>query len=166
MNIRLGKKSDKKNYLKIQKETFPKIDIKRDSKFFDEKIKEKEIFVLEDGKYYIGHICFGKHLFNPPFAGSVFIEELVVKEEFRGKGYGTALINKLIAYCKKKKIMEIVLGTGDFSGNKVIKWYKKMGFKKVGKHWGLEDENSEYDYGQIFYAIKVKDWRYLAKVFK
>ena len=65
------------------------------------------------------------------------------------------MIDRLIEYCKKKKIREIILGTGDFAGNKAIKWYKKMGFKKVGKHWGLENSDSEYDYGQIFYAMKI-----------
>jgi len=158
MRIRNGNPTDKREYLKTQKEAFPTIDTKRDSKFFDEKIKNKEIFVLEEKGECAGHICFGKHLLNPPFAGSIFIEELAVKQKFRGKGFGTALMEKLIEFCKSKKIPAIHLGTGDETGNKAIKYYEKQGFKKVG--W-LEDidPNSEYDHPQFFYAIMVKDWK-------
>lgn len=158
MKIRNGKPTDKKEYLKTQKKAFPTIDIKRDSKFFDEKIKNKEIFVLEEKGEYAGHICFGNHLLNPPFVGSIFIEELAVKQKFRGKGSGTALMEKLVEFCKSKKIPVIHLGTGDMENNKAIKYYEKQGFKKVG--W-LEDidPNSEYDHPQFFYAIMVKDWK-------
>ncbi len=158
MRIRLGKQTDKKEYLKTQKEAFPSTNCKRESKFFDEKIKKKEIFVLEEKGEYAGHIGFGKQLFNPPFAGSVFIEEFAVKQKFRGKGVGTALMAKLAQFCKSKKIPAIHLGTGDMKHNKAIKFYEKQGFKKVG--W-LEDidPNSEYDHPQFFYAVMVKDWK-------
>jgi len=158
MRVRNGKPTDKKEYLKTQKEAFPTIDTKRDSKFFDEKINNKEIFVLEEKGEYAGHICFGKHLLNPPFAGSIFIEELAVKQKFRGKGFGTSLMEKLVEFCKIKRIPAIHLGTGDMDNNKAIKYYEKQGFKKVG--W-LEDidPNSEYDHPQFFYAIMVKDWK-------
>ena len=158
MRIRNGKPTDKKEYLKTQKEAFPTIDTKRDSKFFDEKVKEKEIFVLEEKGEYAGHICFGKHLLNPPFAGSIFIEELAIKQKFRRKGFGTTLMGKMVEFCKTKKIPAIHLGTGDMENNKAIKYYEKKGFKKVG--W-LEDidPNSEYDYPMFFYAIMVKDWK-------
>jgi len=153
MRIRPGKQADKKEYLKVQKEAFPTINSKRDSNFFDAKIKQKEIFVLEDGEY-AGHICFGKHLFNPPFAGSVFIEELAVKRKFHGKGFGTALIGKLVEFCKNKKIPAIHLGT---QNNKATKYYEKQGFKKVG--WLKDINPSEYSHPQLFYAVLVKDWK-------
>ncbi len=158
MRIRFGKLVDKKEYLKLQKEAFPEVHTKWDSEFFVEKIKKKEIFVLEEKGVYAGHICFGKHLFNPPFAGSVFVEEFAVKQEFRGKGFGTALMEKLVNYCKQNKIAAIHLGTGDTKNNKAIPYYEKQGFKKVG--W-LEDidPNSGYDHSQFFYAVMVKDWK-------
>lgn len=158
MKIRFGRLGDKNNYIDTQKKAFPSIDSKRDSKFFCEKIKRKEIFIMEYEKKYIGHVCFGKYIFNPPFPGSVFIEELAVRKKFRGKGYGTLLIERLVEFCKDKKISSIHLATEDKRGNKAIKYYEKLGFKKVG--W-LEDidDNSEYDYPQSFYAIMVKNWR-------
>ena len=160
--IRIGKLNDKKEYLKLQKEAFPKIDSKRDSKFFEEKIKKKEIFVLEEKNEYAGHICFGKSLYNPPFAGSVFIEEFAVKRKFRGRGFGKKLIEKLVGFCKKNKILAIHLGTNDMKNNKAIKYYEKQGFKKVGWLKDIEP-NSEYDRPQLFYAVMVKNWKKVLK---
>ena len=158
MRIRNGKSIDKKKYLKTQKDAFPTINTKRDSKFFDEKIKKKEIFVLEEKGEYAGHICFGIYFLNPPFAGSIFIEELAVKQKFCGKGFGTKLMEKLVEFCKSKKIPVMHLGTGDVKNNNAIKYYEKQGFKKVG--WLKDiDPNSEYDHPQLFYAIMVQDWK-------
>tara|TARA_Y100000310_G_scaffold278727_1_gene297393 strand:+ start:2021 stop:2479 length:459 start_codon:yes stop_codon:yes gene_type:complete len=152
MKIRYGKKSDKKEYLRTQKQAFPTINSKRDAKFFDIKVKNKEIFVVEEKGEYVGHSCFKKHLIEAPFATSVFGQELAIKEEFRRQGYGSALRKKLIQYCKKNKIPTIYISTGDFKGNKAIKFNKKHGFKIVGKLKGL---NSEYKHGQIFMALQV-----------
>ena len=158
MNIRLGRKNDKKDFLKIQKEAFPNLDLKRLSKYFDEKIKNKEIFVAKEGKDYLGHHCFGEHLLNPPFEGSVFGEELAIKKKFRGQGIGKALVEELIKYCKKNKIDLFYLGTGDYKGNKSIPYYQKQGFKKVG-HLKDINPNSEYNCGQLILAIEVKKWQ-------
>src|SRR3989344_5650920 len=156
MKIRKATHKDKKEYLKTQKEAFPTINSKRDARFFDEKIKKNEIFVAEDKNEYAGHICFGMHKYNPPFAGSVFIEELAVKSKFQGKGIGTMLMKKLVHRCKKNKIQAIYLGTAE--DNKAARYYEKQGFRKAG--W-LEDvnPNAEYDHPQVFYAARVKDWK-------
>ncbi|MBT4174185.1 GNAT family N-acetyltransferase [archaeon] len=154
MKIRYGKKTDKKEYLKTQKEAFPNLDVKRDTKFFLEKVKNKEIFIVEEKGEYVGHSCFQKYLYDPPFAVSVFGQEMAVKKKFRGNGYGSALRKRLIQYCKKNKIPVIYNATGDYKGNKAIKFHKKHGFKVVGKLKEV-DPNSEYKYGQIFMALQV-----------
>ncbi len=155
MKVRFGNKEDKKEFLRTQKEAFPNLDVKQQTKYFDEKIKNKEIFIAEENKEYLGHHCFGKHLLNPPFVGGVFGEELAVRKKFRGVGIGTKLVDELIKYCKKNKIKMFYLGTGDFKGNKAISYYKKLGFEKVGY---INDINpdSKYDYGQIIMAKVVK----------
>ena len=96
-----------------------------------------------------------KYLLAPPFSRGVFLEELAVKKKFRGEGIGTNLINALIKFCKKNKINMFYLSTGDFKANKAIKYYKKLGFKIVGK---MKDINpkSEYSYGEIFMAKVIK----------
>ncbi|MEJ2267724.1 MAG: GNAT family N-acetyltransferase [Nanoarchaeota archaeon] len=151
MKIRQAKLKDEKEFLKTQKEAFPNLDLKKQSKYFKEKIKNKEIFIAEENGKYAGHHSFGKYMLNPPFATGVSGEELAVKNNFRGKGIGTALINSIINYCKKRKIRVFYIPTGDFKGNKAIKFYKKLGFEKVGVLKDINPE-SEYDYGQIIMA--------------
>lgn len=158
MKIRIGRKKDRKNYLETQKEAFPKIDSKRDSKFFDSKIRKKEIFVAEEDKRYAGHLCFGKHLLEPPFIGSVFIEELAVKREFRGRGFAKNLVGWLVKYCKERIIKEIYTGTGDYPENKNEAFYKRLGFEKAGNLKNI-NPTQEYDYGQIFYLLLTKNWK-------
>lgn len=148
-------KPTKKEFLKTQKEAFPNLNFKNQSKYFDLKLKNKEILTIDEKRQYAGHLCFGHHLMNPPFAKSVFIEELAIKKEFQGKGFGKLLVKQLEKYCKSKKIPMIYTATGDYKNNKSIKFYKKLGFKKIGK---LKDINpkSEYKYGQIFFGKMIK----------
>jgi len=154
MKIRKATKKDKKNFIEVQKEAFPNLNSKKQSKYFDEKLNKKEIFVVGD-KEYAGHVCFGNHKLSPPFSGGVFIEELAIKKKLRGQGIGTSLINYLINYCKKSKIGMIYLSTGDYKKNKSIDYYKKLGFVKIGV---LKEINphSEYSYGQIIMGNKLK----------
>ncbi|MBW6451438.1 MAG: GNAT family N-acetyltransferase [DPANN group archaeon] len=46
---------------------------------------------------------FEKHLFDTPFQGSVIIEELAIRSEYQGQGFGTLLIEHLINYCVNEK---------------------------------------------------------------
>ena len=149
--IRSAKKSDKNNFVEVQKEAFPNLSSEKQKKYFDLKLKNREIFVMESEGRYAGHITFSVYTLIPPFSGSIFLEELAIKKDFRGRGFGKLLINSSFDYCKKNRISLVYLGTGDYSGNKSVKLYKKLGFKKVGK---LDEINpkSEYKYGQIFYG--------------
>ena len=154
MKIQQAKKQDKKEFIATQKEAFPNLDSRKQAVYFDSKIKNKEIFIVyEDG--YAGHLCFGKHLLNPPFAKSVFIEEMAIKKKYQGKGFGSLLIKFLFNYCKKNKIMMVYVSTGYYGDNKAIKFYKKLGFEIIGSLKDI-DPNSEYEHGQIFLGKVLK----------
>jgi ribosomal protein S18 acetylase RimI-like enzyme len=153
--IRRADKKDKKELLKIQKEAFPTLSHKHQEKYFDLKIKNNEIFIIEKEKKVAGYQAFGVHLLEPPFAKSIFLEGLAVKREFRGRGFATLLINYMDKYCKNKRIPMIYLGTGDYKNNKSIKLYKRLGYKKLGSLKDINPE-SEYTYGQIFYGKIIK----------
>jgi GNAT superfamily N-acetyltransferase len=158
MKIRFGTKKDKQNFLKLQKEAFPKISLRRMSIYFDMKVKNKEIFIAEDKEKYLGHSCFGKHLISPPFNRSVFGEELAIKKEYQRKGIGTTLRKRLVEYCKKNKIPIIFISTGNYKNNKAIEFNIKNGFKILGKLDNIQPDK-EYPYGQIFMGLLVKEWR-------
>ena len=152
MRIRSANHKDKADYLRTQKEAFPTIDSERDARFFDEKVARREAFVVEEDGY-AGHLCFGTHTLNPPFIGSVFIEELAIRTEYRGRGFGTALIERLVAHCTEHGIRAIHLGTSADQAP----YYERLGFTRVGWLDDIDPE-SEYDHGQAFYALMVEDW--------
>lgn len=152
MKIQQAKKQDRKEFVKIQKEAFPNLNSAKQAKYFDLKIKNKEIFVIYDEKkHYAGHLCFGKHLLNPPFAKGVFVEEMAVKKAYQGKGLGSLLMKYLFTYCKKNKIKMVYVSTGDYGDNKAIRFYEKIGFKRIGSLKDI-DPDSEYEHGQIFFG--------------
>jgi ribosomal protein S18 acetylase RimI-like enzyme len=154
MKIRKARKEDKKEFLITQKEAFPNLDLKKQAIYFDSKIKNKEIFVVYE-KGYAGHLCFGKHLLSPPFAKSVFVEEMAIKKKYQGKGFGSLLMKFLFNYCKKNKIIMIYTSTGDYGDNLAIKFYEKLGFNIIGSLKDI-DPNSEYEHGQIFLGKVLK----------
>jgi len=155
MKIRKAKLNNKREFLRIQKDAFPNLDIKKQARYFDAKLKNKEIFAGFEGQNYVGHICFSKYLLNPPFAPGIFIEELAVAQMFRGKGYGSLLIRFLTDYCKNNKIPCIYSSTEDYEENKNISYYQKLGFEIIGN---LKEINphSEYKHGQIFMGMVIR----------
>jgi len=155
MIIKKAGQKDKGNFILIQKETFPNLNLKKQKRYFNLKLNNKEIFCLFENKRYAGHLCFGKHLISPPFVKSVFIEELAIKKEFRNKGFGTKLIKYLIDYCKKNKIQVIFVSAGDYTKNKALIFYKNLGFKKIGYLKEI-NPNSDYTCGQIFLGKVLK----------
>ena len=158
MKIRHGKISDKKDFIGTQKESFPKIDIKREANFFLEKIKTKEIFVLEEKGKYAGHISFSNYDHDPLFTDSIVIDEFAIQKKFQNRGYGTALMKKVFGWCKKTKVNIVYLSTADVKGNKAVKYYQKQGFREVGWVKNI-NPNSECDHNHLIYGVLVKDWK-------
>lgn len=72
--------------------------------------------------------------YNNGKANVMLIDNIQTKEEFRGKGYGTQLINKAINLAKKLKVDSIELVVN--KDNKVAKkLYGKAGFTKAHKDY-------------------------------
>lgn len=56
------------------------------------------------------------------------IEDIVVDNRYRGKGYGKLLINHLIDYCKRMNCYKINLNCNEST----IAFYKSNGFENIG----------------------------------
>ena len=158
MKIRHGKMADKNNFILTQIQAFSKINVKREIKFFMEKIKNREIFVLEQNGNYAGHISFSNCNHDPLFTDSVIIDEFAVQKKFQNRGYGTALMKKVLERCKMKKVKIVYLSTADTKNNQAIKYYKKQGFKAVGWVKNI-NPNSECDHDHLIYGVLVKYWK-------
>lgn len=101
------------------------------SKNYDKKINESifssdevdGIVALEKGNV-IGYASI--HYIKKITRKSGIIEDVVVKENQRGKGIGKLLVNNLIEKAKKNNCDKIILS----SSEKNLKFYEKLGFKK------------------------------------
>lgn len=91
--------------------------------------KQVEIYVLENDNKLIGA---GTLLYEKKFIHNIslyaHIEDIIIKNEYQGKGYGKILINNLIDICKVKECYKILL---DCETN-LIPFYGKCGFTDKG----------------------------------
>ena len=116
-------KSHSKDVVKILIDSF--------SKNYDKKINESifssdevdGIVALEKGNV-IGYASI--HYIKKITRKSGIIEDVVVKENQRGKGIGKLLVNNLIEKAKKNNCDKIILS----SSEKNLKFYQKLGFQK------------------------------------
>lgn len=101
------------------------------SKNYDKKINESifssdevdGIVALEKGNV-VGYASI--HYIKKITRKSGIIEDVVVKENQRGKGIGKLLVNNLIEKAKKNNCDKIILS----SSEKNLKFYQKLGFQK------------------------------------
>jgi len=72
--------------------------------------------------------------YNNGKASVMLIDNVQTKKEFRGKGYGTKLINKAMNLAKKNKVdsVELVVNKNDEIAKRL---YEKTGFKKTNKDY-------------------------------
>lgn len=91
--------------------------------------KNTEIYILEINNKIIGA---GTLLFEKKFIHNIslyaHIEDIIIKKEYQGKGYGKILLLELINICKNKNCFKILL---DCQGN-LIKFYENCGFQNKG----------------------------------
>ncbi len=155
MKIRKAKKGDLKEFVMTQNEAFPNLNSESQKKYFNLRLKDEQILILEDNEQYVGHLSFGRYDSIPPFQNGIFLEEFALRKKFRGKGTGKLLMKEIEKYCNKNKLKIIYLGTENSKKNKLVNYYKKLGYQLVGK---LEDINpiSEYKYGEVIMAKIIK----------
>ena len=116
-------KSHSKDVVKILIDSF--------SKNYNKKINESifssdevdGIVALEEGNV-LGYASI--HYLKKITRKSGIIEDVVVKENQRGKGIGKLLVNNLIEKAKKNNCDKIILS----SSEKNLKFYQKLGFQK------------------------------------
>jgi len=89
---------------------------------FDTLSKAKHVIMLYKGKPIgAARIRFPKN--------NAKLERLALLKEYRGKGFGKAIIEYMVEYCQKKKPKEIVLHGQCYAEN----FYRKCGFIPRGK---------------------------------
>jgi ribosomal protein S18 acetylase RimI-like enzyme len=96
-----------------------------------------ESFIYEEQNEIIGFvsIVFYKSIFHR--VGTALINELIVKNHFRNKGIGKALLEKAISEAKKRNMDEIEVGVM-IENSKAIKFYKRNGLTDEYYILGME----------------------------
>jgi len=135
MKIRKATKKDLKEIGKLMLEEFSKppfsekSSIKSVLKSLNFFFKIGAIYLAEIKKEIAGAIVFKKEIF---WEGEVYlIEDLAVKENFKGKGVGKKLMDFIESKAKKNKIKSIYFLTSKKS--KAVEFYKNLGYK-IGKN--------------------------------
>lgn len=80
---------------------------------------------------------------------SLILSRIVVKDEARGTGIGSKIMEDLVNYADKNKQIVALTPSSDFGGNKnrLIQFYKRFGFKaNMGHHKSFEFRDSMIRY--------------------
>ena len=106
-------------------------------KEFSKRINDRKVFLyfLEKDEKILGYLDFNirKEIHTP----TSYLNDLVIKEEFRGKGYGKKFTEWFISFSKKKGVKRIGLGTR-VENKRALKLYKKLGFEIIGYNLGMK----------------------------
>jgi|SaaInlStandDraft_4_1057021.scaffolds.fasta_scaffold00672_4 ribosomal protein S18 acetylase RimI-like enzyme len=80
-------------------------------------------------KLYLGNITFTINV------NTVNIDMIKILEKYRGKGFGTIMINKFFEYIKTNNIskVDLIAFEQNEKYNKLVKFYNKFGFEQNGK---------------------------------
>jgi GNAT superfamily N-acetyltransferase len=73
-------------------------------------------------------------LHEEPFG---LLEDVYVDENFRGKGLGTNVVNKIIELARKNKCYKLI-ATSRHSRPKVHELYRKIGFEDWGREFRMD----------------------------
>lgn len=95
--------------------------------------KNRITFVYTKDEEYIAEvsIVFNKNDEDYTIPGKrIYISRIIVKKDFRGKGYGKKLMNYAIEYAKSKGYKEISLGV-NLDNYIAFKLYVDLGFTKI-----------------------------------
>lgn len=132
--IRILEKKDFKKYIQLINEFRPigiKISNNKFNEIYDIIFKNSIIFIMEENNNIIGSsTLIIEQKFIHKLSKYGYIEDVVINEKYRGKGYGQKLIKHLVDFCKKNNFYKITLTCN----KKLIPFYKKNNFEVYDIH--------------------------------
>lgn len=87
------------------------------------------IFVLRNGHHILGMVNAQFVVSTAIGKKAILMEDVIVRPEHRGRGFGTQLVNHLIAFAKQRKFGRITLLTDSLT-NEGIQFFEHCGFSR------------------------------------
>ena len=141
--IREMTESDIKEIAQLEKECFS--EPWSEDSLKDELTNETaRFYVLRDSDNLLGYIG------SNNICGEVYITNVAVNENARGKGYGKILVNHLLKQSEFEKALFVTLEVRESNKN-AIKLYEKCGFKKIGERKNFYSKPTENAYIYTYY---------------
>ena len=141
--IREMAESDIKEIAELEKECFS--EPWSEDSLKDELTNETaRFYVLRDNESLLGYIGANN------ICGEVYITNVAVNTNCRGKGYGKTLVNHLIKQSEFEKALFVTLEVRASNEN-AIKLYEKCGFKKIGERKNFYSKPTENAYIYTYY---------------
>ena len=116
------------------------VSIESIQKHFHEMEKTKDLYqnyVYENNKSIIGFISIVNYRSVYHKKGTALINELIIKKEYRNKGFGEQLVKYVIEKSKEQNMDEIEVGVMK-ENRKAIEFYKKNGLEDEYLILGME----------------------------
>lgn len=108
---------------------------------------DARFYVLRDNEKLLGYIGANN------ICGEVYITNVAVNENCRGKGYGKRLVNHLVKQAESENALFVTLEVRK-SNESAIGLYENCGFKKVGERKDFYSKPTE---NAILYTLYLKD---------
>lgn len=87
-----------------------------------------QLMVLNNNGYPVGFIFFNVNIGMESAGKYVWLNEMHVHTEYRGKGYGTLLFDGLKEWCKQHDVLRI-MGMADQTEERTLNFYRKQDCK-------------------------------------
>ena len=88
------------------------------------KSTEEIILVIENNNIIIGYV---KFKYNTKATKSIWIDEIIIDNDYKKKGYGKMLITEVTKFAEKNNCKRIELNCWSFNRS-ALKFYEKTGF--------------------------------------
>jgi RimJ/RimL family protein N-acetyltransferase len=112
------------------------IELRREEKI-TKAISNDECFLILENSQVVGFVIFDYRFFDQGW-----IELIVIKEDYRGKGIGTKAIDLICKKCKSDKVFT----STNHSNNRMQKALEKAEFSFAGELTGLDEGDPELFY--------------------
>ena len=132
MSIRLAKQIDKKAVSQLYYQLYPHHKGQKSLLPIKKFTSKNLLFVASENDEIVGFI-WGVFI-NYGISRYGYIEELIVKEEFRRKQIGIRLVNTLLKEFKKLETWSVFVST-EKDNQGVASFYNKLGFKSSNNSW-------------------------------